>query len=120
MGYGWKWRPSRSAAREFGEKMREIDEYCRQNMIEKSFSGDSYYFRLNGQKYRVSNHTIAASDRGMYRENGLTGELEQVRESYHKNDDDLICFTAGKTRIIEIHKALKAGKQLDKRGNVKE
>lgn len=94
--------------------MERIDEFCRANRISKSASSDSYYFELNGRNYRVSNHTIAASDRGMY---SFTGE--QVRDSYHRDSEDLICITAGKTRIIEIYNALKAGKELDGRGFVK-
>ena len=112
------WRPSRSKAREFAETMRKIEEFCEKNNISRSASSDSYYFTINGEDYRVSNHTQKASDRGMYR-NG-----EKVRESYHRKADGTYEYdrrheiTAGKTRIIEIYTALSEGKRLDKRGYV--
>ena len=94
--------------------MNEIDNFCRENAIDHSKSSDSYYFTIDGQRYRVSNHTIAASNRGAYNEFG-----EQIREKYHENkeDDDVIYITAGKTRIIEIYTDLKNGYKLDRRGN---
>lgn len=113
-----RWRPSRSKAREFAETMRRIEDFCDENGIIRSSSSDSYYFTINGERYRVSNHTQRASDRGMYR-NG-----EKVRESYHRNEDGSYEYdreheiTAGKTRIIEIYTALANGKKLDKRGYV--
>jgi len=44
----------------------------------------------------------------------LTGE--KLRESYHDDDDDLVCITAGKTRIAQVYNDLKNGHKLDKRG----
>ena len=111
---GYKYKVSKTKAREYAQKMDEIDDFCRDNGISASSSLDSFYFTLDSVKYRVSNHTLQASDRGM-RDN-LTGE--KLRDSYHNHDDDLVCITAGKTRIIEIYNAVKAGKTLDKRGNV--
>lgn len=119
MGYYRRWKPSKTALKNFAERMKEIDEFCAENGIIQSASSDSYYFTLNGKCYRVSNHTINASDRGMYRTDANTGEVIKVRESYHDSDADLICITAGKTRIIEIYNKLKAGKELDGRGNLK-
>ena len=108
----YRWKPSKSAKRDFAQKMQEIDDFCADKGISQSHSGDSYYFEIRGQKYRVSNHTVEASDRGAY---DWTGE--QVREKYHDGrDDDTIYITAGKTRIIEIYEALEAGRDLDGRG----
>jgi hypothetical protein len=106
---------SRTAKREFAEKMREIEDFCRENGISASLSNDSYYFRIEDQSYRVSNHTVATSNRKAFNEFG-----EQVRDVYHPEGerDDTIYITAGKTRIIEIYNALKEGKKLDRRGNV--
>jgi len=111
---GYKYKVSKTKAREFAQQMEEIEDFCRVNGISHSLSFDSYYFTVGGTKYRVSNHTLQASDRGM--RDSLTGE--KLRDSYHNHDDNLVCFTAGKTRIIEIYNAIKAGKSLDKRGNV--
>lgn len=113
MGY---WKPSKSRAREFARKMDEIREYCDENGISYSASMDSYYFTANGERYRVSNHTVAQSNRGAYDEFG-----EKVRPLYHEPGefDREHEITAGKTRIIEIHRALLAGRKLDKRGNVR-
>ena len=110
-----KWRPSRKQAQEFKKQMEEIDKFCDENNISQSSTSDSYYFTLNGQKYRVSNHTVDASNRGAYDE--IYG---QKRNLYHPNgeEDDTIYITASKTRIIDIYNNLKAGKKLDRRGNV--
>lgn len=117
MAYGRKWKPSKTKAREFAKTMEEIDEFCRENGICQSKRSDSYYFFLDGKEYRVSNHTIAASNSHAYNDLG-----EQIREKYHedKESDDVIYITAGKTRIREIYEDLKAGFELDRRGNRKE
>lgn len=116
MAYGKKWKPSKTAAREFAKQMNEIDDFCSANGISQSRSSDSYYFEINGQKYRVSNHSVEASNRHAYNWQG-----EQVRERYHNDGrkDDVIYIHASKTRIIEIYENLKAGKTLDGFGNVK-
>lgn len=54
----YKWRPSKTAKREFAEKMEEIEKFCTEHGISASASKDSYYFVLNGKNYRVSNHSI--------------------------------------------------------------
>lgn len=109
---GYRWKPSKSKAREFAQKMEEISEYCLEHGIGSSRSMDSFYFSIGGQDYRVSNHTIAQSNRNAYR-NG-----EQIREKYHEDEEreDTVYITASKTRLIEIHQALLAGKKLDRRG----
>lgn len=108
----YRWKPSTSAKRDFAMKMQEIENFCSEKGITQSHSGDSYYFEIRGQKYRISNHTVEASDRGAYDSTGA-----QVREKYHGGRaDDTIYITAGKTRIIEIYEALEAGRDLDGRG----
>lgn len=109
-----KWKPSRSAARAFVEKMDEIGAFCAEHGIEQSRSGDSYYFLLNGQKYRVSNHSIEASNAAAF--DAVTGE--QRRDLYHagSRDDETVYIHAGKTRIAEIYNDLAAGHKLDGRG----
>ena len=116
MGYFRKWAPSKTAAREFAQKMREIDEFCAANDIVASTSNDSYYFELNGKRYRVSNHTIESSNRRAFNADG-----EQVREKYHADSrsEDVIYIHASKTRIIEIYEKLRAGYALDGRGFIK-
>lgn len=111
----FKYKPSKKAAREFAIKMQEIDEFCDKNGICNSLSNDSYYFKLNGINYRVSNHSIEASNKAAY--DKITGE--QKRELYHDTtrDADTIYIHAGKTKIIEIYNNLKAGYKLDGRGN---
>lgn len=118
MGFGYRYKPSKTKIREYAEKMDRIDDFCSKNNISKSANSDSYYFEINGQKYRVSNHFVESSNRGAYEE----GTHEQVRELYHPEgrEKDTIYIHAGKTRIMEIYENLKAGKELDGRGNVKE
>lgn len=113
MGFYGKWKPSKSKAREFAQRMDEIAEFCAKNGIQKSRNGDSYYFRVNGVDYRVSNHTIEASNAKAYNSFG-----EQVREKYHaeEREADVVYIHASKTRIVEIYNDLKNGYQLDGRG----
>ena len=110
-----KWRPSRAAAREFAAKMTEIENFCADHGIVQSRSGDSYYFRLNGTEYRVSNHSIESSNAAAIRD-GV-----QIREKYHPDGrkDNTVYIHAGKTRIIDIYNDLAAGYELDGRGNRK-
>lgn len=114
MAYGRRWKPSRAQAIAFAQQMDEIESFCSDNGISASRSNDSYYFTLNGQKYRVSNHSVEASNSHAYDFMG-----QQVRELYHKEgrEDDVIYIHASKTRIMDIYKDLKAGYRLDGRGN---
>lgn len=111
MGYSWKL--SRAKKQEFAKKMDEIWGYCCENGISSSRNQDSYYFSVNGQKYRISNHTIESSNARAYNEYG-----QQVRNKYHDDQraDNVIYIHASKTRLIEIHKKLLAGKKLDGHG----
>ena len=93
-----KWKPSKSKARAFAKQMDEIYDFCLENGISQSTRGDSYYFTIHNQKYRVSNHSVESSQ-------------------YHDGrNDDVIYIHAGKTRIIEIYENLKQGLKLDARG----
>lgn len=110
-----KRKPSKKAAREFADTMRKIDIFCAENGISRSASSDSYYFVVNGQRYRVSNHSIEASNNAAF--DRVTGE--QRRDLYHGSarSADTIYIHASKTRIIDIYNDLKAGYRLDGRGN---
>ena len=110
-----KFKPSKANAREFAEKMDTVRDLCVMHNISHSLSMDSFYFCIRGQSYRVSNHTVEASNRAAF------GDLGQTRELYHSaRDADTIYIHASKTRIIEIYENLAAGNALDGRGNVKE
>ena len=110
-----RWKPSRTKAREFAAKMEEIDIYCREHGIEQSRTSDSYYFTFNGIKYRVSNHSIEASNAAAY--DTLYGK---TRELYHPNgrEEGTRYIHGSKTRIIEIYEAVTSGKTIDGRGNI--
>ena len=109
----YKWKPSKTAKREFAKQMSEIDTFCTENGIEQSKSSDSYYFTINGKSYRVSNHSIESSNARAYNWLG-----EQVRDEYHPNgrEESVTYIHASKTRIIDIYNDLKAGYELDGRG----
>ncbi len=107
----YKWKPSKTKAREFAAAMKEIDEYCRKNNISQSLSSDSYYFTCNGISYRISNHAVERS-RDRYG-NLYHGDSKEYREN-------TFCIHAGKTRIIDIHKAITSGQEVDHNGNVLE
>ena len=111
--YKRHFKPNKKQASEFAETMAKIEDYCIKHNIKRSMSSDSYYFTINGVSYRVSNHTIEASNRKAFNELG-----EQIREKYHNDnrDPEKVYITASKTRLIEIHMALLQGKKLDKRG----
>ena len=109
-----KWHPSKSAKKEFMDQMNEIDEFVATHNINSSRTNDSYYFRVNGKEYRVSNHSIKQSNAKAYDDLG-----NQIREKYHAEDEEIIEILASKTRIVEIYTALKNGCELDKRGNIK-
>lgn len=113
--YKRKWHPSKSAKAEFKNKMTEIEDFCNKNGIDRSLRNDSYYFMLNGKNYRVSNHTIEASNAKAY--DAVTGEKK--RDLYHPDgrEEDTVYITASKTRIIDVYNDLAAGYELDKRGN---
>lgn len=114
--YGRKWKPSKAARAAFAEQMNEIAAFCKENQISQSLKGDSYYFTIDGKKYRVSNHSVESSNDGAYNWQG-----EKVRDVYHEGgrESDTIYIHAGKTRIIEIYNDLKNGVALDGRGNRK-
>ena len=107
------WRPSKTAKREFAQKMEEIDNFCREHNIRSSLSNDSYYFTINDQEYRVSNHSIESSNKGAYDQFG-----NKIREEYHPEgrEEGVIYIHASKTRIIEIYNDLSNGYKLDGRG----
>lgn len=111
MSYKRKYTPSKTARREFALKMQQIAKFCEENQIEQSASGDSYYFTLNGNKYRVSNHSVEASNRAAY--NPITSEKR--RELYHRSgrESDVVYIHASKLRIMEIYNDLKDGYELD-------
>lgn len=110
-----KWKPSKVAAREFAETMNEIEKYCATHNIKSSASSDSYYFTVNGIPYRVSNHSVEASN--AHSANFLG---EKVREKYHEDGRNAgtIYIHASKARIIEIHKAILGGSQINGRGQI--
>lgn len=114
MGYYKKWKPSKTAAKQFADTMSTIKEFCNNNGIDYSKTCDSYYFSINGVNYRVSNHTVELSNYKAYDEFG-----NKIRELYHPNgrEENTVYITAGKTRIMDIYNDLKAGYQLNKRGN---
>ena len=115
--YGRKWKPSKAAAAKFRQQMEQVDEFCETHGIHASASQDSYYFKLNGVSYRVSNHSVEASNAHAFDALG-----NQIRDKYHPNgrNADTVYIHAGKTRIIQIYNDLASGYILDGRGNRKE
>lgn len=95
-----KWTPSKAQKRAFAQKMDEVYEYCKENGISASATLDSFYFEIDGQSYRVSNHSVESSP-------------------YHDGRKESVKYIhASKTRLIEIHKALKSGLTLNGHGEV--
>lgn len=107
-----RWKPSKTKARAFAQQMSDASQFCIDHGIQKS--GGSYYFTVNGQRYRVSNHSVEASNSAAYDQ--VTGE--QKRDLYHADGrkDSVIYIHASQTRIAEIYNDLVAGHELDGRG----
>ena len=108
-----KWKPSKTKAREFAQQMQTIKDYCYNHNIAYSSSMDSYYFTVNGQSYRVSNHSVESSNKVAYHD--LYGK---TRELYHPSGrtSDTVYIYASKTRLIEIHQSLLNNLKIDSRG----
>lgn len=105
---------SKKAKAEYAQKMKEVETFVKENNIKQAQNGKSFYFELNGKKYRVSNHTVEASNAGAFNSEG-----QQVRELYHPDSrDGEVQIFASPTRIIDIYNAIKEGKQVDGRGRV--
>lgn len=110
-----KWKPSKKSINEFKQKITEVETFCKENNISASLSLDSFYFELNGKKYRVSNHTVEASNSAAYKD-GV-----KIREEYHPagRQKEVAYIYASKTRLIEIYNNIKAGFEVDGHGYVK-
>jgi hypothetical protein len=85
--------------------MDEIFDYCVDNNISASFAMDSFYFRVNGKDYRVSNHSVEASCKNSHGEYHTSGR-----------EEDVTYIHASKTRLIDIHKLIAAGINIDANG----
>jgi len=118
----FRWKPSQEQKQEYVKKMEDVNRFIKEKGINRARSG-SLYFHINDQPYRVSSHSIDVSDRGAFPINPITGErdmmAEPTRQSYHKNDDDVIDILASPSRIMEIYNDLEQGFQLDSRGRRK-
>jgi len=99
----------------YDEEMHDIQVFCKKHHIITDKNHNSYYFKLNGQKYRVSNHTIDESNKRAF--NRFNGR--QFREIYHPEGEDpnVVYIIAGKRKIKRIYNDLRMGRKLDKRGN---
>ena len=110
-----KWKPSKAAVAEFKKNMDELEDFLLAHMdISASASRDSFYFTHAGTKYRISNHSIEASNSKAYNYIG-----EQVREKYHadQREQDTRYIHASKTRLIEIYNRIMSGIEVDGHGN---
>lgn len=115
-----KYQPSKAKKGEFKRKMKEIETFCKENNIRHSMSYDSYYFEINEQQYRVSNHAVESRIGKVIDYDEL---MQPIREKMYDfeitRDKEVIYIHASKIRIIEIYNDLKAGYQLNGRGNRK-
>lgn len=109
------WKPSKAQKEAFKQTMNDVETFVEAHHIEHSAKYDSFYFTVNGKHYRVSNHSIEASNRAAYDELG-----NQKRELYHgwERDKDTVYIHASKTRLIQIYTDLEAGRKLNGRGEV--
>lgn len=116
MAYGYKWKPNKAQVAEFKKQMEELDAFLEEHWhdVKASMSRDSFYFMYNGTPYRVSNHSIEASNKKAYNWRG-----EQVREKYHpdERDKETRYIHASKTRFIEIYNRIMSGIEVDGHGN---
>lgn len=96
-------------------RLSEIRAFCDANGIHYSKTMDSFYFKVRGQAYRVSNHSVEASNKGAIGRDG-----KKRRELYHPNgrEKDVIYIHASRFRLPKIYTDLKLGAILDGRGKV--
>ncbi len=101
---------------EKNRKLAQIREFCDDHNIRYSKNQDSYYFTIRGTRYRVSNHTVEASNKAAYRRDGT-----RRRELYHPNgrEKDTVYIHASHFRIPQIYMDLRMGRDLDGRGRSK-
>lgn len=113
----YKWKPSKAKKEEFKRQMQEIETFCDKNNISHSMSYDSYYFEINGQQYRVSNHTVESRIGKIIDYDEF---MQPIREKMYDfettRDKEVIYIHASKTRIVDIYNDLKSGYQLDGNG----
>lgn len=116
MSFSYKWKPSNSAKKEYAIMMSNVEKFCEENHITMSNS-NSFYFTLNGLKYRVSSHSVEASNKTAYDELG-----RYVHPIYHEGGrrEDTVYINAGPKRLIEIYNDLKDGWLLDGNGHRKQ
>ena len=96
-------------------RLSEIRAFCDANGIHCSKTMDSFYFKVRGQAYRVSNHTVEASNKGAIGRDG-----RQRRQLYHPNgrEKSVTYIHASRFRIMRIFLDIKMGAILDGRGRV--
>ena len=82
-----------------------LDDFCRQNGIRQSKSGNSFYFRLNGKSYRVSDHTEQYS-------NVCSRDLKgrKIRKCYHGKTSRTNTILAQRSEVKRIYEEIKYGK----------
>lgn len=95
------------------DELTELHKFCEYYGIHHSATMDSYYFSLNGKKYRVSNHSVEASNAHAY---SWDGRLLRAEHHPMGREPDTVYIHAGKARIVQIYTDLLAGKELDGRG----
>lgn len=83
----------------------DLNEFCRQNGIRRSKSGDSFYFEIRGKLYRVSNHTQQYSNECSWSLNG-----KRLRHNYHpKGGDGEVTIIAPRSQLKQIYRKLNTG-----------
>lgn len=81
----------------------DIDEFCRKNGIRQSKAGDSFYFRIDGKSYRISNHTEQYS-------NMCSRDLKgrKIRNCYHGKGSRTTTILAQRSEVKRIYERLKS------------
>lgn len=99
--------------RNYVERLEALDAFCEEHDIMCNVHRDSFYFELNGKRYRVSNHSIKANWERAY-----SGMRDDLKPLYHPNgyDKSIIYIHAGKFRVPQIYEDIRAGYDLNLRG----
>ena len=79
----------------------ELTEFCERNGIRRSKYGDSFYFTLQGKRYRISNHSTEISNSWSRNLNG-----KQIRRPYHSRRDNTVSIIAPRSRVKAIYEEL--------------
>ena len=103
------------------ERIKQIEEFCKEHNITHNSNYDSFYFEIKGQQYRISNHSIDDSVHRDKKTNKLVNhhiDGNEIKNS-HEYCSQVKCYYAFQSRLEYIYNDIVKGYQLDNNGRRK-